>query len=241
MKITHDAVGREFLDYLGGKSSWEVVERDDGYIEPSPGPKVYFTEYGDWSSHVKKAMRHAKGRVLDIGCGAGRHSLYLQSRGHDVLGVDVSPLAVRVCKLRGLRRAEAMDVTQVSRSLGVFDTVLMLGNNFGLFRNPKTARWLLRRLRGVTSERARIIAETVDPYDTTNPCHLRYHKLNRKRGRMSGQIRLRVRYQTYATPWFDYLFVSRPEMKSILEGTGWGVERFIDSKGPAYVAILNKE
>jgi len=78
------------------------VERDDGYIDPNPAlPKYYLSEYKDWTSREKNAVRYVKGRVLDIGSGGGRWSLYLQKKDHDVLGVDNSPLAVKVCKLRG--------------------------------------------------------------------------------------------------------------------------------------------
>ncbi len=241
MKRQQDAVGHEFLARLHGDHSYEVVERDDGYLEPTPGPGVYFSEYKDWPLHERKAVGLARGRVLDVGCGAGRHALYLQKKGLDVLGIDTSPLAVRVCKLRGLKRAKVMNVTKIPGNLGPFDTLLMLGNNFGLFGNVKRAGWLLRRFHGLTSDSGKIIAETVNPYDTTNPWHLAYHKLNRKKGRMPGQIRLRVRFLTYATPWFDYLFVSKPELKKILKGTGWVARRFIDSRGPVYIAVMEKE
>ena len=59
---------------------------------------------------------------------------------------------------------------------------------------------------------------------------------------MPGQVRFRIRYRTYATPRFDYLLVSRPEMKRILQGTGWKIRNFIDSKAsPAYIAIIEKK
>jgi hypothetical protein len=54
-------------------------------------------------------------------------------------------------------------------------------------------------------------------------------------------VRLRVRYRKYRTPWFDYLFVSRDEMRDVIEGTGWKISRFFDSEGALYVAILEKE
>ena len=57
---------------------------------------------------------------------------------------------------------------------------------------------------------------------------------------MAGQVRMRVRYQKYATPWFDYLLVSRKEMQKILRGTGWAVKRFIAPRGPFYVAVIIK-
>jgi ATP-dependent phosphoenolpyruvate carboxykinase len=117
----------------------------------------------------------------------------------------------------------------------------MLGNNFGLLGNPRRARWLLRRFKGMTTPQALIIAESNDIYQTDDPEHLAYHQLNRDRGRMAGQIRLRVRTGKYASPWFDYLMVSQEEMQEILEGTGWEVERFIPQEGkPTYVAIIRK-
>jgi 2-polyprenyl-3-methyl-5-hydroxy-6-metoxy-1,4-benzoquinol methylase len=59
-------------------------------------------------------MVFVKGRVLDIGCGAGRHSLYLQNQGFQVLGIDNSPLAVKVAKLRGLKRVKVMSIEDIN-------------------------------------------------------------------------------------------------------------------------------
>ncbi len=119
----------------------------------------------------------------------------------------------------------------------------MYGGNFGLVGNPKRAKWLLRRFCRITNEKARIIAITREPYATTALEHLEYHKLNRKRGRLPGQVRLRVRYKKYATPWFDWLIVSKKEMADILEGTGWVATKFIDSAAGylgCYAAVIEK-
>jgi len=240
VKKGQDAYGREVYDYFKHGAGCEIVERDDGLVSMSTGPDAYFTEYRDWGAHLKKAIAFVRGRVLDVGCGAGRHSLYLQKKGHDVLGIDTSPLAAKVARLRGVKRVRVMPVTKVSSRLGTFDTIVMFGNNFGLFESRKRAKWLLGRFRSITSEDARIIVETVDPYRTDERHHLNYHKFNRRRGRMSGQTRLRVRYLTYATPWFDYLLVSPDEMKQLLEGTGWKVAKFFRSKGPAYSAVIER-
>jgi len=235
-----DAYGHLVYDFLHGKESYEVNERDDGFVGGARVGEQYFAEYKDWPAHQRKGIRFARGKALDVGCGAGRVALHLQNKGLDVLGIDVSPLAVRTCKERGLKNARVMSVTGASRRLGTFDTIVMYGNNFGLFGSFKRARWLLGRFRAMTSDAARIIAESNDPYATDEPAHLGYHKRNRARGRMGGQIRLRVRYRDYATPWFDYLLVSRDEMREILAGTGWRVSRFIDSDGSPYVAVIEK-
>ena len=211
-----DAHGRLIYDYFVGRPlGVEIVERYDGFINSGAGG-AYLSKYKDWPAREKSAIRVAKGRVLDIGCGAGRHSLFLQAKGLEVTGIDVSPLAIRVCKARGLKDARLMSIDDVRPSLGKFDTILMLGNNFGLFSNKAKARALLRRLLEMTNPKGRIIAESLDVYKPpVDPAHRRCHLMNRRRGRMPGQVKIRIRYRSLATPWFDYLLASKKEMRDI--------------------------
>lgn len=240
MKPEEDAFGQGMMAHWRGETVSEIVERDDGFISISPGPALYFAPIEDWFLGEAEGIGHAKGRVLDIGCGAGRHSLYLQERGHEVVATDNSPLAIQVCKERGLKDARVIGITQLDRSLGQFDSIIMLGNNFGLFSNPKRARWLLRRFRGMTSDDGRIIAASANIYSTEDPAHLAYHERNRQRGRMAGQIRLRVRFQQYKSAWFDYLIVSPEEMTTIVEGTGWKISEFLGDLYGRYSAVMEK-
>ena len=238
-----DGFGRGIYDWHMGREVVEIGERDDGWIDTTGGPGVYFAEYAQWRPEVQEAADMATGRVLDVGCGAGRVALHLQSKGLDVTGIDLSPLAIKVCRLRGVKDAKVMSITEVGPALGTFDTIVMFGNNFGLFGSFRRARWLLRRFRNLTSPNARIIAQTMDPYETAQPGHKAYHRANRRRGRMGGQIRLRIRYKDSATPWFDYLLVSEKEMREIMDGTGWRVGRILRSKEGdlRYIAVLEKE
>jgi len=241
LKDHQDAFGRGIYDAYLGEIVDEVIEREDGYVDVSQGPESYLSKFEDWPKHQQRAMRHAWGRVLDIGCGGGRHSLHLQEKGLDVLGIDTSPMALKCCRERGLKKMKLMDITSVSRKLGTFDSIVMMGNNFGLFANPRRAKWLLRRFHGMTSPGALIIAETMDIYQTDEKHHLDYQAWNRKRGRMSGQVRIRARYKKYCTPWFDYLMVSKQELEAILEGTGWKVQKYLNGPQGMYCMVLEKE
>lgn len=240
LKKSQDAQGRAMYDFYKGKQVSEIIERDDDYIHISDGPKSYFTVYKDWSQHIKKAMEYVKGRVLDIGCGVGKHALYLQNKGFDVLGIDTSPYALKVCKLRGLKKTKLISTNQLSPKLGKFDTILMLGNNFGLFENIKFGRQLLKRFNDITNHNARIIAETLDPYGTKEPYHTQYHRQNRLKGKFGGEVKIRVRYQNIISPWFNYWLAAKSEIQKMLDGTDWHVQKFVDSKDPIYIAIIVK-
>jgi hypothetical protein len=91
-----------------------------------------------------------------------------------------------------------------------------------------------------------VIASGVDPYDTTEPLHLAYDRWNRERGRMGGQIRMRVRHEALVGPRFDHLFLSRPArparpaLAALVEGAGWRIARLIGA-GATYAAALDRD
>ena len=207
MHTSQDAMGHMLYDYLTGQGDGRHIlyvkdDTDSQWFEYEPTP--YFNVYKDWHVHERQAMRFVRGRVLDIGCGAGRHALYLQEKGHDVLGIDASPLAIEVCKLRGLHKASVLPIHRMSKDLGLFDTILMLGNNFGLCGTLERAKRYLKRFERITNHKGRLI---VNSHDTDR------------------QIRLRFRYKTYQSSWMNWLLVSHATMDRLLEDTVWTVRR----------------
>lgn len=240
MDTLKDSFGQFLMTYLQTGEADDIIERDDGFIGMSIGGAAYFSEYSEWSPNVHAALEFTQGRVLDVGLGAGRHALYLQAKGHDVIGIDNSPLAIEVSKLRGVKDARLMPIEAVGESLAVIDTVVMMGNNFGLFADFEKAQSILKRFYEISPQHGRILAETLNPYGTSDPIHLEYHQQNRDKGRMGGQIRFRHRYRQYCADWMDYLFVSLPELESILDGTGWRLSKtFGDTEG-IYTMLLEK-
>lgn len=245
MQEHEDAYGREVLAFYHGEPVYEIVEREDGLFTCSDSPQTYFSPYEAWPEYEQQAIQLARGRVLDIGCGAGRVSLFLQEKGLSVLGVDTSPLALEVCRMRGVQNLKECSIDDLTSGLGSFDTIVMYGNNFGLLRSWNDARQILRQLHELTAPGARILAESNDPTQTRDPLHLAYQNSNRQKGKLPGQLCIRVRYRNYVTSWFEYLIVSKAEMEAILEGTGWQVSQYFDAgletpQASMYVAILEK-
>ena len=148
-----DAFGQLLNDYYSGEDCCEVIERDDGFLNVTDNMSMYFATFDDWQPHVRASMESVRGRVLDVGAGAGRFALYLQEKGHEVVGIDVSAGALEVCRKRGVRDVRQAPFHRIDGSLGVFDTVLLMGNNFGLFANPRRAKWMLRRLKQLTGHK----------------------------------------------------------------------------------------
>jgi SAM-dependent methyltransferase len=242
LPLSKDAYGRAMLDYHGGRRGFAtIIERGDGHVDVDFGIEHYFEPPAKWGKSVREAMRLVRGRTLDVGAGAGRIALYLQERGHDVVAIDNSPRAIKTCRARGVNDARVLPFAKIDKRLGKFDSIVMMGNNFGLFGSFKGAQRMLRRLKSLTNDGAQIVAQTLDPYQTKEEIHLAYHRRNKRAGRMAGQIKLRVRYKTLVSPWLDYLFVSVKELREVVDGTGWGVERIIpEPNSPIYIAVLEK-
>jgi SAM-dependent methyltransferase len=238
-----DAHGQQMWAFLNARgSSVEIVERDDGFVSTANSNGSYFAEVAQWSAPERKAIRFARGRTaLDVGCGAGRVALYLQSKGFDVTGIDNSPLAVKTAKAMGVKGARLLPFENI-RELAPdsFDVVVMFGNNFGLFGCQARAKRLLKQLHRITRRHAVLLAQSLDPHQTNERAHLEYQRRNPRRGRMPGQIRIRIRFNQWIGPWFDYLLVSPAEMSALLDGTGWEVDRFLTDDGPRYVAVVRR-
>ena len=125
--------------------------------------------------------------MLDVSCGAGRHSLEAQRRGLGVVAIDISPGAVEVCRRRGVRDVRLLPLAAVDASLGAFDTVLMMCGNFGLVGTAEEAELVLRTLHAMTTPSARIVLDSIDPYYDSDSAELAYQTRNRARGRFPGR------------------------------------------------------
>src|SRR5690606_16554255 len=99
-----------------------------------------FRSFNEMPKLEQKALQMVKGKTLDVGCGAGSHSLYLQEKGFDIKAIDVSKGAVEVAKLRGVNQVELKDILNETEP---FDTILLLMNGTGIFQElSQVSRYL---------------------------------------------------------------------------------------------------
>ena len=223
-----DAFGNALLAHLleGGDAGTHRIERDDGFMDEEPGA-TYFDGEAPWDRPEHRMRPLARGRVLDVGAGAGKHTLPLQEAGIAVTALDVSPGAIEVCRRRGVHDTHLGEVATLGPEER-FDTFLLFGNNLGLLGSPQAAQIFLAPLRERAAPGARILGTTIDALRTDNPDHLSYHAWNRERGRPAGQITIRTIHRGVATPWHDLLFVGPTELEAVLEGSGWAIDEIFD-------------
>ncbi len=225
-------------DAFQGKDANHNIIRDDGHITPQNGS--YLTsDVSEWHHSERLAIREVRGPVLDIGCGAGRVGLYLQRNNVKYTGIDISPLAVETCRLRGLDDVHIMSAEEIRFNRSDFKSVVMFGNNFGISGNEQKTTQMLRDLYKVTSPDARIFAQSRDVRETKDPAHLAYHQRNRERGWPIGQVTLKIEYQGVESDWWNLLMSTPEEMDAIARKAGWYLEKTIGPK-ELYVGVMKK-
>jgi SAM-dependent methyltransferase len=231
-----DAFGRALLDIVAGAADPIVIERDDGFVGIDT-----FDYLAGLDERDQWALERVRGRVLDVGAGAGRATLALQDRGHEVVALDVSPGAVLACRQRGVREVYEGTVQDAAADgmAGTFDSALLLGNNLSLLSSPQSAAGFLGALGELLRPGGVIVGTCLDLYQTDKQFHLDYHEQNRRRGRAAGHVTIRVRYQRLATDWFDWLIMSPAELADLAASAGW---RVTDVRaGALYAAVLERQ
>lgn len=240
LEHSEDAFGRALLEHLAGRPGGTTLERDDGYVGSPYAAESFFHPIARWPAAEREVFGHVRGRVLDVGCGAGRHSLAAQDLGLAVVAIDISPGAVEVSSRRGVRDVRLLPLAEVDERLGTFDTVLMMCGNFGLGGDAQECGRILRMLHRITQPAARVVLDSEDPYVGNDATDSAYMERNRRQGRMPGQVTIRLRHQERVTPWFDLLDVSPAELAVLAEQSGWRVAHLVAGDPPDYFAVLEK-
>lgn len=119
-----DLLGQAIYDYYTQKKTEPLYTETNLTEIDEMNISYMFRSFKEMPKLEQKALQLAKGKVLDVGCGAGSHALYLQENGLDVKAIDISPKAVETCLLRGIKNVELIDILDLKEE--TFDTILLL-------------------------------------------------------------------------------------------------------------------
>ncbi|HLW62440.1 MAG TPA: class I SAM-dependent methyltransferase, partial [Flavobacterium sp.] len=120
-----------------------------------------FRSYDEMPEIEQKALKLAKGKVLDVGCGAGSHALYLQDKGLEVVAIDVSENAVKTCKIRGVKNVKQINLLDFETE-EKFDTILLLMNGTGIFCKLKNIDQYMSKLKELLTDNGQILIDSSD-------------------------------------------------------------------------------
>lgn len=223
-----------------GRAKLRLV-RDDGYASHED-VAWYLGTYRDFWAIEKPALKFARGRVLDVGCGAGRVGLYLQRKGLHVTGIDSSPRVAALASARGVRDVRVASACErLPFKRGEFETVILFGNNLGVCGSGAGLDRMLRELWRVTNARGRILATTRAP-GTLKRKHREYWQSRLARGLEFGVIRLRLEFEASVRE-VDWYWIAPSALLELACKTGWRVaEIFGDGNADnGYAVVMEKK
>jgi SAM-dependent methyltransferase len=156
-----DLFGKAILDFQTNNSPEDLITETSISEEDKMSVAYLFRSYNEMPELEQKALQLAKGKILDVGCGAGSHSLYLQTEQHlDVTAIDISTNAIQACTLRGLKNAKVQDIMTLENEK--YDTILLLMNGTGIFGTLKDTTKYLQKLKSLLNPNGQILIDSSD-------------------------------------------------------------------------------
>jgi cyclopropane fatty-acyl-phospholipid synthase-like methyltransferase len=155
-----DVMGSAMENYFEKNDNTPIRVFINKSEEPEMYPSVFFRPYKNMLKYEKIALKNSTGKVLDLGCGAGCHSLYLQNKGFNVIAVEVSKKSANVALSQGVNKVINEDWRNLT--LKNFDTVLVLMNGMGLAESPTELKLMFRKLKSLLSKTGSILIDSTD-------------------------------------------------------------------------------
>ena len=156
-----DLFGTAILDYQTNNFPEDIITETTISEADAMEVSYLFRSYKEMPKLEQEALQLAKGKILDVGCGAGSHSLYLQEKGLEVTSIDISENAIKACALRGVQNAQVQNVLDLN-SNEKFDTILLLMNGTGIFGTLDQTSKYLQKLKSLLAPNGQILVDSSD-------------------------------------------------------------------------------
>jgi SAM-dependent methyltransferase len=232
-----DLFGKAILDYQTNNSPEDLVT-ETSISEADEMPVSYlFRTYNEMPKLEQKALQLAKGSVLDVGCGAGSHTLALQNeRKLDVTAIDISENAVRACQLRGIENVKVTNILDLDKE-NKFDTILLLMNGTGIFGTLKETDKYLNKLKSLLNQGGQILIDSSDliyMYDQDEdgayciPAEGYY-----------GELTFTVQYKGETEDTFPWLYLDYNTLQNAAIANGLKCELLLEGEHFDYLAKLS--
>ncbi|MCW5520683.1 class I SAM-dependent methyltransferase [Aureitalea sp. L0-47] len=229
-----DIFGQALLDYHRGNYT-EDLRTETSISEPDEMPLPYlFRSYEEMPEIEQTALDESRGDILEVGCGAGNHGLYLQKKGLKVTAIDESPGAIEVSRDRGIRKTENVRLLEFEG--GPFDTILLLMNGTGIFARLEFVPNYLKHLKSLLKPGGQVLVDGSDlqyMYDRTEEGAIwvpadRYY----------GELDFIISYKGQSTPPFPWLYLDERLLEEYTTQAGFEFEIVVRGENFDYLARL---
>ena len=230
-----DLFGKAILDYQTNNSPEDLITETSISEADEMSVAYLFRSYAEMPKLEQKALQLANGKVLDVGCGAGSHALYLQEKGFDVTAIDISANAIKACKLRGLKKANVQDIMQLEGDK--FDTILLLMNGAGMCGKLKNIPTFLQKLKALLTDEGQILVDSSDiiyMFDEDEdggkwiPTDVDYY----------GEVIFDIAYKGEKEASFDWMYIDYNTLQNASVANGLQCELILEGEHFDYLAKL---
>lgn len=232
-----DLFGKAILDYQTNNSPEDLITESSISEADEMSVAYLFRSYAEMPKLEQKALQLAKGKVLDVGCGAGSHSLYLQNELNlDVTAIDISANAIKACELRGLKKAKVQDIMQLDGEK--YDTILLLMNGAGMCGKLKNIPNFLQKLKSLVTDNGQILVDSSDiiyMFDEDEdggkwiPTDVDYY----------GEVIFDIEYKGEKEASFDWMYIDYNTLQNAAVANGLQCELILEGEHFDYLARLN--
>ncbi len=215
-----DLLGTALLDYFHGNYTEDILTETNISEEDDLPLPYFFRTFTEMPKIEQTALQTAKGKILDVGCGAGSHTLYLQEKGFDVTAIDTSKGAVEVCKLRGVKNVKNIELLQLENE--TFDTILLLMNGTGIFQELEKIALYLEHLKKILNPDGQILIDSSDikyMFDTFEDGGILVPA-----DRYYGELTFTMKYKKIQSEPFDWLYLDEHIFESACLASGLNFE-----------------
>lgn len=230
----NDLFGKALLNYHQHPGKQELITWTS-LTEEDPVPLSYFFRtYNAMPKIEQKALELAHGKVLDVGCGSGSHSLYLQNeKGLEVVGIDRSAGAIEVAQQRGVKSLHCQSILAFDKEQ--FDTLLLLMNGLGVAQDFKGVLPLLLHLKQLLNPQGQILVDSSDLiYLFPEEEQLDWQMAETYYGELDYGIRFDGKEEEF--PW---LYLDFDHLTTAALQAGLACEKVLDGPNHDYLARLS--
>ncbi|MBW1658036.1 class I SAM-dependent methyltransferase [Flavobacterium quisquiliarum] len=232
-----DLFGKAIFDFHTNNSPEDIITETSISEEDEMSVEYLFRTYNEMPKIEQKALQLAKGKILDVGCGAGSHALSLQNeRSLEVTAIDISEKAIETCLLRGIKNAKVENILDFEGEK--FDTILLLMNGTGIFGKLKNCNKYLTKLKSLLNPGGQILIDSSDiiyMFDEDEdggkwiPSENDYY----------GELVFNISYKNEKEEPFDWLYLDYNTLQNAAIANGLKCELILEGEHYDYLAKLS--